>query len=347
MHLSRKEIKKRLKKYAADDLDAWRVRPEDWLQEKRYDEYTALAEEMLAFTSTGYAPWTVVEGDCPRWARVKVLTQTAATITQALDRLKIEVLPPPVLPPQTELLPTEPDYLAKVDLSLKLDPEAYKRRIREVQVELLRLQRQIFEHAIPVLLIFEGWDAAGKGGAIKRVTDTLDPRSYKVSTFAAPSREENQYHYLWRFWQHIPEAGTIGIFDRSWYGRVLVERVEGFASEANWRQSYQEINEFEAQLTNYGVVLVKFWLHISPKEQLKRFEERQADPFKVHKITEEDWRNREKWNLYAVAVNQVVARTSTPAAPWALIPGDNKYYARVKVLETVIEAVKAELKRRA
>jgi AMP-polyphosphate phosphotransferase len=342
IHLGRKELKHRLKKYAADELDSWRVRREDWQQEKRYKEYSTLAEAMLAYTSTGAAPWTLVEGNCERWARVKVLSQLVATITQALDRLQISPAATPAI--QEQLLPTEPDFLAKVDLSLSLEKEEYKQRLREAQVELRKLQLKIHQAKIPVLIIFEGWDAAGKGGAIKRLTDILDPRSYKVNAFAAPTEEEMRQHYLWRFWRKIPGGGTISIFDRTWYGRVLVERIEGFASETEWRRAYQEINEFEAQLTNAGYVLVKFWMHISPEEQLKRFEERKDNPFKLYKLTEEDWRNRDKWNLYAVAVNQAIARTSTPAAPWTVVAGNNKYYARVKVIETAIEAIKARLK---
>lgn len=346
IHLSQKELKKRLKKYEADELDSWRVRPEDWQQAKNYEQYSALVEEMLTYTSTGSATWTLVEGDCERWSRVKVLSQLVATITQALDLLKLPKNQIQPIPPQKELLPTEPDFLAQVDLNAHLNKEDYKIQLREAQIELNKLQIKIFKKGIPVLILFEGWDAAGKGGAIKRLTDTLDPRSYKVNAFAAPTPEEARYHYLWRFWRHIPGNGTIGIFDRSWYGRVLVERIEGFAHEDEWRRAYKEINEFEAQLTTAGYVIVKFWLHISPEEQLQRFEERKDNLFKQYKLTDEDWRNREQWPLYSVAINQAVARTSTPAAPWTIVPGNNKQFARVHILKTVIEAVKAELKRR-
>jgi AMP-polyphosphate phosphotransferase len=346
IHLSEKELKKRVKKYASDELESWRVRPEDWQQAKRYEAYAALAEEMITYTSTGTAPWTLVEGDCQRWARVKVLSQLVATLVQALDRKTLPSSPPPTLPPQEQLLPSEPDFLAEVDLGTKLEKEDYKTRLRWEQIELRKLQLQIFQSDVPVLILFEGWDAAGKGGAIKRLTDTLDPRSYQVIPFAAPTEEEHRYHYLWRFWRKLPGARTIGIFDRSWYGRVLVERVEGFAEEARWRQAYQEINEFEAQLTNAGYVLVKFWLHISPEEQLRRFQERQNDPYRAYKLTEEDWRNREKHNLYYVAVNQMIARTSTPTAPWTIVPGNDKYFARLKVLDTVSTAIEERLKRK-
>ena len=345
IHLSRKELKSRLKKYAADKLDAWRVRPEDWQQAKNYDRYAELAEEMLTYTSTGAAPWTLVEGNCQRWARIKVLSQLVSTISAALVRQETNQIVVPNSPPQSKLLPTEPDFLAQTDLTLKLERDEYKQKIRQAQVELLQLQLKLYQSQIPVLVIFEGWDAAGKGGAIKRLTDTLDPRSYKVSSFSAPTQEEQQYHYLWRFWRKLPKKGTIGIFDRSWYGRVLVERIEGYCSDREWQRAYQEINEFEAMLTGAGYVLVKFWLHISPEEQVQRFEQRQNDRFKQYKLTEEDWRNREKWSLYEVAINQAIARTSTPAAPWTVIAGNDKYYARVSVIKTAIAAIERQLKR--
>lgn len=345
IHLSRKELKSRLKEYAKDPLTAWRVRKEDWQQEKHYERYTAFAEEMLVQTSTGSSPWTLVEGDSQRWARVKVLTHLVATLTTALDRLEIK-LPAPIIPPQAHLEPTEPNLLAQVDLNQSLSEVDYEEQLAREQIQLRQLQLSIHKHQIPVLVLFEGWDAAGKGGAIKRLTDILDPRSYFVHPFAAPSDEEKAHHYLWRFWRRLPTVGTIGIFDRSWYGRVLVERVEGFALETEWRRAYQEINEFEAQLTSAGYVVVKLWLHISPEEQLKRFTERQNDVFKQYKLTDEDWRNREKWPYYEVAVNQAIQRTTTPNAPWTIVAANDKYYARVKVVETVVNAIQAEIKRR-
>lgn len=344
IHLSKAELKSRLKKATADPLKNWRVRPEDWQQAKNYKQYTAFAEEMLIHTSTGVAPWTLVEGNCQRWARVKVLTEIASTLTQCLDQLHMQ-LPPPTNPLQDKLKPTEPDLLAEVDLNLSLSSDKYKQLLREQQTLLGKLQLEIYQHQLPVLIIFEGWDAAGKGGAIKRLTDNLDPRSYVVKPFAAPTDEEKAHHYLWRFWRELPEAGKIGIFDRSWYGRVLVERVEGFATELEWHRAYREINEFEEQLTSAGYVLVKFWLHLSQDEQLKRFTDRKNNPLKQYKLTEEDWRNREKWQFYEVAVNQMIQRTSTPTAPWTLIAGDDKYYARVKVIQTVTEAINHQLKR--
>ncbi len=344
LHLSKRELKHRLKDRAADPLDSWRVRPEDWRQHRNYDRYTALAEDMVVQTSAGNAPWTLVEGNCQRWARVKVFSQVAANLTEALDRLQISVSVPK-LPPQAKLEATEPDYLAKIDLSLALSEDEYREQLKAGQIALRQLQQDIHERRIPVLVIFEGWDAAGKGGAIKRLTEVLDPRSYFVHPFAAPTDEEKAHHYLWRFWRRLPTAGTIGIFDRSWYGRVLVERIEGYASEVEWRRAYREINEFEAQLVEANYVLLKFWLHISPEEQLRRFEERERAPFKQYKLTDEDWRNREQWPLYEVAVNQAIHRTGTALAPWHAIAANDKYYARVKIVQTLIQAIEKKLEK--
>ncbi len=343
IHLSKKELKQRLKKAEKDELTAWRVRPEDWQQEKHFDTYSAYAEEMVIHTSTGAVPWTLVEGNDQRWARIKVLSTMVATIKANLDRL--EVQPPPLTtPPQQELEPTEPNPLAQVDLSQSLSDKAYKKLLPKQQAALGKLQQHIYHTPLPILILFEGWDAAGKGGAIKRLTDILDPRSYEVNAFAAPTDEEKAHHYLWRFWRGLPPAGKIAIFDRSWYGRVMVERVEGFATEPQWRRAYREINEFEEQLTTAGYILVKFWLHIDQDVQLQRFNERQNNPFKRYKLTEEDWRNREKWSLYEVAVNQMIQRTHTPTAPWTIVAGNDKQYARVKIIETVVEAIKQQLK---
>ncbi len=342
LHLSKKELKDRLKEYEKDELESWRVRKEDWQQAKNYDQYKTLAEEMLIYTSSGFTPWVLVEANCQRWAKVKVLTQLVSTIREALAKQEI-TMESPCLPPQTALLSTEPDYLAQVDLNLTLLKEEYKIKLKQSQVELRKLQKDIFEKNIGVLLLFEGWDAAGKGGAIKRVTDILDPRSYEVHAFSVPTEEEHLYHYLWRFWRRLTPTGKIGIFDRTWYGRVLVERIEGFASETQWRRSYREINEFEAQLSSSNYIIIKYWLHISPEEQLRRFEARKGDHYKNYKLTGDDYRNREKWNLYYVAVNQTIAHTSTPQAPWTIVPGNDKYYARLFVLETIINAIKHKL----
>ena len=234
--------------------------------------------------------------------------------------------------------------LSGVDLTKSISKEEYKKEIDRLQKKLEFLHSQIYRMRIPVVLGFEGWDAAGKGGAIRRLTSHLDPRGYKVYPTSAPNDIERVHHYLWRFWNHVPKAGHIAIFDRTWYGRVLVERVEGFCAESQWKQAYQEINEMENHLANAGAVVLKFWLHIDKDEQEKRFKERQEDPLKQWKITEEDWRNREKWDQYESAVNEMLVRTSTTYAPWVVVEGNCKYYARVKVLKTVVEALEDKIK---
>ncbi len=345
MHVDRDTLKSRLRKARADELQAWRIRPEDLEQAKRYRRYAALAEEMLTYTSSGHAPWTLVEAHCRRWAQVKVFSSLVATLREALERRRVAQALPPATP-QAQLGPMEPDWLARVDLSQTLAEDEYRAQLGRAQLRLLKLQKKIFKWDLPVLVMFEGWDAAGKGGAIQRLTAELDPRSFAVHTFSAPSAEELRFPYLWRFWRALPTAGRIGILDRSWYGRVLVERVEGLATEPEWQRAYQEINEFESQLVDFGMVVVKIWLQISPEVQLQRFEERRDSPFKHYKLTDEDWRNREKWPLYAVAVNQMLQRTSTAIAPWTLVPANDKYFARVRVIEAVAEAIEAGLARR-
>ncbi len=206
-----------------------------------------------------------------------------------------------------------------------------------------RLVRAASEKKVSAVAVFEGWDAAGKGGAIRRLTAAMDPRLYRIISVAAPTDEEKAHHYLWRFWRHLPRAGRVTVYDRSWYGRVLVERVEGFAAEAEWRRAYLEINEFEEQLAEAGVVIAKFWLHVSPEEQLRRFEDRKATPYKRHKITDEDWRNRGKWDAYHEAVNEMVVRTSTRRAPWTLVAGNDKKVARIQVLETFVRRLEKAL----
>ena len=234
--------------------------------------------------------------------------------------------------------------LERVDTTKSLTPEAYKKAMGEVQPRLHELGFTVFRKKIPVLLMFEGWDAAGKGGTIKRVAETLDPRGYTVSTFAAPQGEQKTHHYLWRFWTVLPRAGHIAIFDRSHYGRVLVERVENFITKDKWERGYREINDFEAHQRSFGMVICKFWLHITPQEQLRRFKGREYDPYRSYKLTDEDWRNRAKFKEYLGAVEEMLERTSTAVAPWTVVESNNKYFARVKVLKTIVGALEAELK---
>ncbi len=233
--------------------------------------------------------------------------------------------------------------LETVDLSKKLSESRYRQEIGTAQVRLRELEFQIFRQQIPVLCVFEGWDAAGKGGAIKRVTEMLDPRGYTVSSFAAPKGDEKTHHYLWRFWKTLPRAGHMVIYDRSHYGRVLVERVEGFCNEDEWRRAYREINEFEAQEASFGMVICKFWLHISRNEQLRRFKSRELDSYRSYKLTEEDWRNRGKWDRYTQAVEDMLQHTSTPYAPWTVVEAEDKHYARVKVVRTIADAIATRL----
>ena len=233
--------------------------------------------------------------------------------------------------------------LESVDLGLALDRESYVRELTRRQVQMRELGYQVYLRKRPVILVFEGWDAAGKGGAIKRTTEKLDPRGYVVYPISAPQGEDKTRHYLYRFWRRLPERGQIAIFDRSWYGRVLVERVEGFAREEEWKRAFSEINSFERQLRDFGAIMAKFWIHISREEQLRRFEERQAIGYKEWKLTEEDWRNRDKWSAYEEAVQEMLVRTSTRTAPWTVVEGNDKYWARTKVLATVVDVLSREL----
>jgi polyphosphate kinase 2 (PPK2 family) len=233
--------------------------------------------------------------------------------------------------------------LENVDLSLRLDRPAYDRQLKSLQNRLHLLAFQVYQQKRPVVIAFEGWDAAGKGGAIKRLTERIDPRGYVVHPIAAPAGEDKEHHYLYRFWRRLPEAGQVAVFDRSWYGRVLVERVEHFAKDSEWLRAYSEINEFERQIVDFGTIVFKFWLHISPEEQLKRFQERQNTPYKAWKLTPEDWRNRAKWNDYHRAVDDMVLKTSTPRAAWTIVEANDKYYARIKVLRTVVDKLSKEL----
>jgi AMP-polyphosphate phosphotransferase len=234
--------------------------------------------------------------------------------------------------------------LADLDLSPALSEKAYWKRVAALQLRLRELHHRMYEEQVPVLAVFEGWDAAGKGGAIKRITEPLEPRGYTVSSFSAPRGEEKTHHYLWRFWRALPRAGHLAVFDRSYYGRVLVERVEGFCSEAEWKRAYREISEFEAHQASCGMVICKFWLHLSKEEQLRRFRDRERDPFRSYKLTPEDWRNRARWAEYSAAVEEMIERTSSPHAPWTLVEAEDKFHARIKAVETLADAIEAALK---
>lgn len=233
--------------------------------------------------------------------------------------------------------------LETLDLSRSLPRDQYVLEITRRQIQLRELSWQVYVQKRPVMVAFEGWDAAGKGGVIKRITEKIDPRGYVVYPISAPQGEEKNRHYLYRFWRRLPERGQIAIFDRTWYGRVLVERVEGFAEEAAWKRAFKEINSFERQLRDFGTIVAKFWIHISPDEQLRRFEERRRIGYKSWKLTEEDWRNREKWEMYQEAVEEMLVKTSTQTAPWQLVEGNDKYWARVQTLGRLVEILSREL----
>ncbi len=233
--------------------------------------------------------------------------------------------------------------LNRLDMSQKLSRKQYDDQLGAVQVRLRELGFEIFRKQVPVWCVFEGWDAAGKGGAIKRVAEMLDPRGFTVSTYAAPKGAEKTHHYLWRFWSNVPRAGHMAIFDRSHYGRVLVERVEGFCNEDEWRRAFREINEWEEHQHSFGMVICKFWIHITKDEQLRRFRSRETDPFRSYKLTDEDWRNRAKWPQYSAAVEDMLQLTSTPYAPWTVVEGNDKHFARVKVVRTIVEAIEKRL----
>ncbi len=238
--------------------------------------------------------------------------------------------------------------LPAIDLSKSLDRDAYKERLIAHQLELRELMYQLYLEKCSAIVVVEGWDAAGKGGAIRRLTEKLDPRGYQVYSIGAPVGEDKTHHYLWRFWRRLmpPDEKQLLIFDRSWYGRVLVERVEGFATEPEWKRAYREINDFERQLIDHGIVLAKLWFHISPQEQLRRFEARREIEHKTWKLTEEDWRNRERWDDYELALEDMFRKTSTRRAPWTIVEGNDKYWARVKSQRTLVEAIEQFLAQR-
>lgn len=340
LHISKNEQKRRFKALRASGTTSWRVTNDDLKQHERYAEYLAAVEDMLVETDTDYAPWTIVEAHDRRFATLKIF----ATVIDALERRipaverNAETLPAPPSPS-----PFKTTVLDHVNLSLSLTPEEYATRLKKAQATLRELEYEIYLRRVPVVIAYEGWDAAGKGGNIRRLTQNLDPRGYEVVPIAAPNDVEKAHHYLWRFWARMPKAGHITIFDRTWYGRVLVERVEGFCTEAQWRRAYREINGMEQQLAHFGTVLLKFWLHIDAEEQLRRFREREEVAHKQWKISEEDWRNREKMGHYRDAVEEMLHRTTTPYAPWTVVESNCKRHARIKVLETVCEAIRKRL----
>lgn len=342
LHLSKKCQKKRFDKLEKDPATSWRVNKDDWRNHKHYGRFRQVAERALRHTSSAEAPWTIIEGYD---ARYRELTLGEALLRALRQRLVIDGTPPQ---PAVTVPPVVPridglNVLRALDLSLDLEKKEYEEQLAYWQGKLNKLSRKKGFGEISVVAVFEGNDAAGKGGSIRRVTRALDARRYQVVPIAAPTDEEADHPYLWRFWRHLPERGKFVIFDRSWYGRVLVERVEGFCAEADWMRAYGEINDFEEQLIRNRTLVVKFWLSIDSDEQLRRFKEREEIPFKNFKITEDDWRNREKWPLYEEAVCDMVERTGTQIAPWTLVEANSKRYARVKILKTLVKRIEQAL----
>ncbi|MBX3185213.1 MAG: polyphosphate:AMP phosphotransferase [Polyangiaceae bacterium] len=340
-HLSKAQQKARLSKLESDSKTSWRVTKEDWRRFKRYEEFRRVSELALRDTSTGEAPWTVVEGADARSRSVTVGEELLSRLREHLTQRGAGKPPEPA----PDAHSSDPlTILDRIDLSQSLEKRDYEPELERQQARLNKLSRKVRRQGKSVIVAFEGWDAAGKGGAIRRVIHALDARQFRVIPISAPSPEERAHHYLWRFWRDIPGPGRFTIYDRSWYGRVLVERVEGFATRAEWRRAYGEINEFERQLTRDGrTALIKVWLHISPEEQLRRFQEREQTPYKAHKIGPEDYRNREKWAAYEAAADAMVSQTSTRAAPWTLVPAECKYVARLRVLEAISAGIEGVL----
>jgi polyphosphate:AMP phosphotransferase len=351
MHLGKAAQKKRFKAWEKDPLRRWRVGKDSWRHWKMFDRFVAAADRAIRHTSNDQAPWHIVEGEDERYRSVAVGTALRDAIRRGLERSGHGRQPASRRKTSrgsvTVLEKVERDFnvLDRLDMSQQLDPKNFDTTLERQQGRLNQLQRKANAKGISTILVFEGWDAAGKGGAIRRVTGALDARDYQVIPISAPTDEEKARHYLWRFWRHLSRAGRITIFDRSWYGRVLVERVEGFATEHEWRRGYSEIRHFEEQLVAQGILLVKFWIHITKDEQLRRFRERKRTEFKRWKITPEDWRNRGRWTDYTLAVNEMVARTSTQVSPWTLVEGNDKNFARIKVLKTLVDRMERRLKR--
>ncbi len=343
-HLPKKVQKRRLKKLSRNDRSRWKMAPRKGRFSEHYEQFGTVSERIIRHTDSGIAPWYLIKATDKYYRDLTVGRTLLEALQARLERPNIAIVSSsshPTALPATPL--AQSTVLDHLDLTRKLDKPAYKLELKRLQKELNLLVWKAYQKKRSCVMVFEGFDAAGKGGAIRRVTNAIDSRLYRTIPVAAPTDEEKAQHYLWRFWGHIPRAGRMTIYDRSWYGRVLVERVEGFAGELEWRRAYSEINEFEEQLVESGIILLKFWMHISKEEQLRRFQEREEIPHKQYKITDEDWRNRGKMDDYKLAVNEMVIRTSTENSPWSLLPCNDKPFARIEVLKTVCGQLRSEL----
>lgn len=340
LYIDKEEQKNRMKNLQSHSATAWRVTKSDKLQNKKFRKYEKLISSVLASNPDENAKWEVI----PTYDKRRATIQAYEIVINRLERKIAEVLEEKQTQNHIE---TGNAYvgnkLQEIDLSKQISKEKYDKKLKKLQNRIELLHGELYQRKIPVVLALEGWDAGGKGGAIRRLTEKMDPRGYVVYPIASPTLEEKNHHYLWRFWKEIPKDGHIAIFDRTWYGRVMVERIEGFCSQIEWRRSYEEINEMEESLVNHGAIVLKFWLHIDKEEQKARFESRMDNPAKQWKITDEDWRNREKWDLYEEAIEEMLGRTSTKDAPWIIVEGNDKRYARIKVLQSVVEAMESRL----
>ncbi len=340
LHISKKIQKKRIEDLLSDKNTKWRISDHDLFQNKKYDDYLDTYNSFIDETDVAYAPWYVIDADSENWATLQALDIINEALDTAFTNSSINF---PVLQNTFSLAKTK--KLADISLADKtLTDEEYDEKLDKLQSKLKDLHYELYRRKIPVIIAYEGWDAAGKGGNIKRITAALDPRGYEVHPIASPEPHEKARHFLWRFWTRLPKDGHIAIFDRTWYGRVMVERLEGFCSENDWKRAYNEINEFEKELVDWGAVVIKFWVQIDKDTQLARFTERQNTPEKQWKITDEDWRNREKWDLYESAIDEMIKKTSTTFAPWHVLESNDKKYARIKALEIVIESIERKLK---
>lgn len=340
MHLSKDHQEKRFDELAADPLHSYQVTADDRRNHENYDGFIAAAEQIITRTNRGGAPWNIVEGMDAKYRHLRVGEIVAAELSRHLEyHERLATSSTTTASPRAAEVSktTQSTVFDKLDQTISVPRRQYKKRIKQAQAQLGELGRKAFDQSVSTVLVFEGPDASGKGGAIRRTVWSLDARKSRVHQFAAPTDEEQAHHYLWRFWRKLPRAGYVTVFDRSWYGRVLVERAEGFATEDEWRRAYNEINDFEDQIVDHGILLLKFWLHIDKDEQLARFEEREKSPYKHWKLTDEDWRNREQWDAYELYGQDVVQYTSTKKAPWILVEGNDKLHTRLKVIDTVID----------
>lgn len=352
LHISEEEQKKRLVDLHENPATRWRASKEDIRRTKNYPHSYRIYDRLLERSDFDFAPWTIIDAEDKRRANLEIAAALSQALELALERNDPQTKTASRPLPETSFegvaprfpLVTHPPTLDEVDRGLYLPQKEYRRKLKLEQKRFHELELEMYLKRIPLLIMFEGWDAAGKGGAIKRVAQALDARSYEIFPSPAPTTDEKLHPHLWRYWTRLPKAGHVGIYDRSWYGRVLVERVEGFATAEEWQRAYDEINAFERDLSSWGATLIKFWVEVSPDEQLERFKERERDPRKQWKITEDDWRNREKYPQYKEAIEDMFKATSTLQNPWTILESENKYYARVKALQVVNDTLEQRLR---